>query len=120
MLPTLYGCPIFPAAERPAAAPAEERSAPEQLTCPKCGQGRIIEGRRGHGWNRFREGCDFVVWKEISGKRLTEKQVHALIIKGKTRLIKGFKGRSGGKFNARLRLDSQWKVVFEFPERKQS
>ncbi|MCP3879675.1 MAG: type IA DNA topoisomerase, partial [Sulfitobacter sp.] len=83
---------------------------------PKCGQGRIIEGRRGHGCNRYREGCDFVVWKEISGKRLTEKQVHALISKGKTRLIKGFKGRSGKKFDARLRLDEMWKVVFEFPE----
>ncbi len=61
-----------------------------------------------------------MVWKEISGKRLTEKQVHALITNGKTRLIKGFEGRSGKKFDARLRLDEQWKVVFEFPERKQS
>ncbi len=94
-------------------------AAPAQLTCPKCGQGRIIEGRRGHGCNRYREGCDFVVWKEISGKRLTEKQVHALITQGKTRLIKGFKGRSGMKFDARLRLDEKWKVMFEFPERKQ-
>ncbi len=105
------------ATDRQAAAPAEAQSAPEQLTCPKCGQGRIIEGRRGHGCNRYREGCDFVVWKEISGKRLTEKQIHALIAKGKTRLIKGFNGRSGKKFDARLRLDEKWKVVFEFPER---
>jgi len=61
-----------------------------------------------------------VVWKEISGKRLTEKQVHALVNKGKTGLIKGFKAQSGGKFDARLRLGEQRKVVFEFPERKQS
>jgi DNA topoisomerase-3 len=59
------------------------------------------------------------VWKEIGGKRLTEKQVHALIANKKTRLIKGFEGRSGKKFDARLRLDPQWKVVFELPERKQ-
>jgi len=108
------------ATERQAAAPAEERSDPAQLTCPKCDQGGIIEGRRGFGCNRYREGCDFVVWKEISGKRLTEKQIHALITKGKTRLIKGFNGRSGKKFDARLRLDEKWKLVFEFPERKQS
>jgi DNA topoisomerase-3 len=61
-----------------------------------------------------------VVWKEISGKQLTEKQVHALIGKGKTRLIKGFNGRSGKKFDARLRLDEQWKVVFEFPNSKRN
>jgi len=59
------------------------------------------------------------VWKEIGGKRLTEKQVRALITQGKTRLIKGFEGRSGKKFDARLRLDEKWKMVFEFPERKQ-
>ena len=88
------------------------------ITCPKCGQGDIIEGRRGYGCNRFREGCDFVVWKEISGKQLTEKQIHALIGKGKTRLIKGFNGRSGRKFDARLRLDEQRKVVFEFPKNR--
>jgi DNA topoisomerase-3 len=52
-----------------------------------------------------------VVWKEISGKRLTEKQIHALIGKRKTPLIRGFKGPSGGNFSARLRLNSQWKVV---------
>jgi DNA topoisomerase IA len=95
------------------------RTASEPLTCPKCGQGRIIEGKRGFGCNRFREGCDFVVWKEIGGKRLTEKQVHALIGKGKTGLLKGFKSKSGKKFDARLRLNPQWRVAFEFPQRNQ-
>jgi DNA topoisomerase-3 len=99
-------------------ASAAARPASEPLTCPKCGQGRIIEGRRGFGCHRFREGCDFVVWKEFGGKRLTEKQIHALIGKGKTGLLKGFRGKSGKKFDARLRLDPQWQVAFEFPERK--
>ena len=45
-----------------------------------------------------------MVWKEISGKRLIERELHALIGKGKTGLVKGFKGRSGRKFDARLRL----------------
>jgi DNA topoisomerase-3 len=97
---------------------AEAQAIPASLTCPKCDQGSIIEGRRGYGCNRFREGCDFVVWKEISGKQLTVKQVHALIGKGKTRLIKGFIGQSGKKFDARLRLDEQWKVMFGFPSSK--
>ncbi len=47
---------------------------------------------------------------------MTEKQIHALIDKGKTRLIKGFNGRSGNKFDARLWLDAQQKVIFEFPK----
>ena len=73
----------------PAAARVEERPALEHLSCSKCGQGSIIEGRRDFGWSRYREGCEFVVWTEISGKRLTEKQLHALIGKGKTGSIKG-------------------------------
>jgi len=108
--------PAEGATEQPPVSTAA-RPAPEPLTCPKCGQGCIIEGKRGFGCNRFREGCDFVVWKEISGKRLTEKQVHALIGKGKTGLLKGFKSKSGKKFDARLRLDPRWRVVFAFPER---
>ena len=51
--------------ERP--VPAEARSAPKELTCPMCGQRRIIEGRRGFGCNHslftaayvFRNGCAF-------------------------------------------------------------
>jgi DNA topoisomerase-3 len=104
------------AANLVAAARSEQRPAPQPLACPRCGQGRIIEGRRGFGCSRYREGCDFVVWKEISGKRLTDKQIHALIGKRKTPLIRGFKDRSGGKFNARLKLDAQRKVVLEGPE----
>ena len=103
----------------PAAAPrSEPQPIPQPLVCPKCSQGRIIEGRRGFGCSRYREGCDFVVWKEISGKRLTEKQIHALIGKRKTPLIWRFKGPSGGKFNARPRLDSQCKVVLEGAENR--
>jgi DNA topoisomerase-3 len=109
--------PAHGATEQPSVS-AAARPASEPLTCPKCGQGRIIKGRRGFGCNRFREGCDFVVWKEFAGKRLTEKQIHALIGKGKTGLLEGFKSKSGKKFDARLRLDPQWQVAFEFPERK--
>ena len=58
------------------------------------------------------------MWKGIGGKRLTEKQVRALIGKGKTGLLKGFKSKSGKKFDARLRLDPQWQVTFEFPQQK--
>jgi DNA topoisomerase III len=114
--PTLSANPPPAAAEEPAIpprkpAPSAERQAPN---CPKCGQGQIIEGKRGYGCNRFREGCNFVVWKEIAGKKLTENQIYQLIDKGKTRLLKGFKGKSGRPFQARLVLSSEWKTEFEF------
>jgi DNA topoisomerase-3 len=99
------------AASRPATASKTEL---ETLTCPKCGLGRIIEGRKGYGCNRYREGCDFVIWKEIAHKTLTEKQRATLIRTGRTGVIKGFKSRSGSRFAARLKLDNECKVVFDF------
>jgi DNA topoisomerase-3 len=86
----------------------------EPLTCPKCNQGQIIEGRKGYGCNRYRAGCHFVVWKEMAAKKLTKHQIYTLIGKRRTGLIKGFRSRAGNKFEARLRLDSEWKAVFEF------
>lgn len=85
-----------------------------QLTCPKCEQGHIVEGRKGFGCNRYREGCDFVVWKVVASKELTKEQVETLIRAGKTDVIGGFKSRKGTTFETRLRLDEEWKTVFDF------
>lgn len=89
---------------------------PDALTCPQCGQGHIIEGKRGHGCNRYREGCDFVVWKEIASKTLTARQIVTLITKGRTGVIKGFKSQQGKPFAARLKFDARWQVVFVFDD----
>ena len=83
------------------------------LTCPKCKQGQIIEGKAAHGCNRFRQGCHFVVSKEIAGKKITAAQLRTLIEKGQTRLIKGFQNQNGDKFDARLKLSDDGRIVFE-------
>ncbi len=44
-----------------------------------------MAGKRGWGCTRWREGCAFVVWFEVAGKRLTDAQLRDLITKGKTR-----------------------------------
>ena len=85
-----------------------------QLSCPKCNEGHIVEGRKGFGCNRFREGCNFVVWKTVASKELTKDQVETLIRDGKTDVICGFKSRKGTTFETRLRLDKEWKTVFDF------
>jgi DNA topoisomerase III len=94
-------------------APASQPAATEPLTCPRCGQGHIIEGRRGFGCERYREGCGFVVWKEIAGKTLTQAQLRDLVKKGRTRPIKGLVDEAGGRFDARLRLDRDCQVAVE-------
>lgn len=94
----------------------KKESAPkkdEPITCPKCHQGTIIEGAKGFGCNRFRDGCKMVIWKEMSGKTLTSKQIETLIRKGKTGKIKGFTSKQGKKFEAKLVLDGD-QVRFDF------
>lgn len=86
---------------------------PVGLACPRCGQGRLIEGRRGFGCQRYREGCSFVVWKEVAGKKLTQRQLADLVKKGKTRLMSGFKNAAGASCKGRLRLDERCETVLE-------
>ncbi|MFZ1536970.1 MAG: DNA topoisomerase 3 [Chromatiaceae bacterium] len=83
------------------------------LTCPKCGKGRIIEGRRGFGCDRYREGCDFVVWKQFSGRVLTQDEIRRLITTGRTGLIQGFSDAGGVPVDTQLRLDGNWQVVLD-------
>ncbi|NBD23450.1 DNA topoisomerase 3 [Paenibacillus glycinis] len=54
--------------------------------CPRpgCG-GQLIEGKRGYGCLRFREGCTFVIWKEQQGKTITPAMAKALAESGESR-----------------------------------
>jgi DNA topoisomerase-3 len=47
-------------------------------TCPKCGTGEIVEGQRGFGCNRWRDGCDYVLWKDYQGHAIDERQAREL------------------------------------------
>jgi DNA topoisomerase-3 len=68
-----------------AARKAKATAAITALPCPRCKQGTLMTGRRGWGCTRWREGCPFVIWFEIAGRRLTAAQLRDLVEKGKTR-----------------------------------
>lgn len=106
------------AGEIVAAANNDRVAAPKESlgACPRCGAD-IIEGRKGYGCTRWREGCAFVIWKNpICGKVLTAAQVRSLLKKGKTPQIKGFKSKSGKSFAASLTWDDKenGKLRFDF------
>lgn len=86
--------------------------------CPACG-GDIVEGKKGYGCTRWREGCKFVIWKTIAGKKITESVVKLLLRDKKSKVINGFKTKQGKSFSAALELkenEGNWKVEFSFPE----
>jgi DNA topoisomerase III len=74
------------------------------LTCPRCKQGTLVAGNRGWGCARWREGCAFVIWFEIAGRRITDAELADLVSKGKTRKRKWPSG-DGAETGARLVLD---------------
>jgi DNA topoisomerase-3 len=84
--------------------------------CPKCKTARV----------RFYPkvvkctdaNCGLVVFRSISEKQLSDSQITDLLTKGKTGVIKGFKSKSGKAFNAALKFDENYRVTFDFPEKK--
>ncbi|MDR0605729.1 MAG: topoisomerase C-terminal repeat-containing protein, partial [Bacteroidales bacterium] len=61
--------------------------------------------------------CGLVVFRSISEKELSDKQVLELLTKGKTAIINGFKSKAGKVFAAALKFDENYRVTFEFSER---
>lgn len=85
--------------------------------CPKCRKGTIVEGKKAYGCDQFKSGCDFIIWKTIAGKNITEAVAKQIVSKGRSSLIKNFTSRTGNKFDAFLKLDDGHKVVFEFQKK---
>lgn len=77
--------------------------------CPKCG-GEILVVSFGYVCaNRnpnTPDGCDFAIGK-IADKDLSESQVKELLTKGRTSTIRGFKSKTGKKFDACITLDKE-------------
>lgn len=48
--------------------------------CPQC-KSLIIKGNKGYGCSRWREGCQFVLWKEYKNIELNEEQIRSLLQK---------------------------------------
>lgn len=84
--------------------------------CPKCKEGKIEESDKVFKCNNY-SNCDFVVFKEISKKKVSQNELLKLVKDKKTNLIKGFVSKTGSTFDAKLILDPTFKVSFEFPKK---
>lgn len=51
--------------------------------CPKCGR-PIYANSKAYGCSGYKAGCDFVIWKTISGRPVTEMMAKMLLTKGMT------------------------------------
>ena len=58
-----------------------------------------------------------IVFRNRSEKELSDKQITDLLTKGKTGIIKGFKSKNGKSFDAALKFDADYQVIFDFMEK---
>ena len=95
----------------------------KDVVCPLCG-GEIVQTPFGFGCANYSkenpESCRFSIGK-MAEKSLTESQVRELLTNGRTGTIRGFKSKTGKKFDARVVLsrDEAGKVTglkFDFTD----
>ena len=86
-------------------------------TCPKCGS-PVVETKKAYSCSAWKaSGCDFAIWKQVSGKRLSESQARQLLTKRRTSQLKGFRSKAGKPYAAALKLDGDHKLRLDFEER---
>ena len=90
-----------------------EKIEKEPLICPRCKEGEMIKGQSAFGCNRFKEGCRTIVPFVFMDKKLTDKQIEDIILKGKTNLLKGFKNSAGEEISGRVYLDDSFNLQLE-------
>lgn len=81
-------------------------------SCPKCNSKMRVSTKT---FQCTSDECDFHIFREIAGKKISAIQIDKLLSKGRSDLLKGFKGKEGKKFEAVLSLNKEsWKVDFSF------
>lgn len=80
--------------------------------CPLCG-GEVIKNRFAYGCRDY-ENCKFKVNLQICGRIISKSNVEKLLSEGVTSNIEGFVSKNGKNFNAKLKLDDDKKIVFDF------
>lgn len=87
-----------------------------ELICPKCKIQKLII--RDKLVKCRDEKCNWVQFRNICGIQLNLVDLEALIIKGKTSLLKGMNSKSGKKFDAFIVMDEGGVTSFIFPQKK--
>ena len=81
--------------------------------CPIC-HNIVVENKAGYGCCGYKDGCKFFIGKNIAGRDISKDEAKQLLDNGETGMLQGFVSRAGKNFNAKLVIDNERKVKFEF------
>jgi len=84
------------------------------VSCPKCGTGKVVVHHKLAKCDN--EKCGLLIFRKFLNKELTDQHIQQLLSSGETKLIKGFKGKKGNAFDAKLMFDSDFNITFSFPK----
>ena len=84
----------------------------EETSCPKCKTNTLIKGKTAVGCSDFKN-CGFKIPFIIFGKKISEKQIQDLILKGKTTKLKGFTEHLGGISEGIVVLNDTFKISIQ-------
>ena len=92
----------------------ERETVTEAIACPKCGQPLEIAP---WGYVCKNAECGFKTGHTIAGRMLSHSEMKQLLETRATPVLDGFISKKGTNFSAILKLDEEFKTIFEFPKR---
>ncbi|KQR92414.1 DNA topoisomerase III [Chryseobacterium sp. Leaf180] len=81
----------------------------EEINCPKCKNNKLVSGKTAVGCLAFKD-CGFKIPFEIFGKKISDRQLNDLVLKGKTSKLKGFTLHPEKKSEGILTMTSDFSV----------
>jgi len=89
----------------------------EAKNCPKCSSGKLYlaKSKKNYYCSNYNDEnpCDFILYTNIAGKRLSEKQINDLIDKKTTDTLE-LKNKTGHKYKAKIILSETFKTEIQF------
>ena len=82
--------------------------------CPLCGND-VIRSRYNYSCKDYKS-CKFRISSVICGRAISKSNVEKLLEEGTTAMIEGFISKKGTEFKAKLKLDKDNKIIFDFNE----
>lgn len=80
--------------------------------CPKCG-GELYVGKKAYNCSNYKNEtikCDFVIWREISGRSISPDEAVELCMNKETGILSGFRDKEGNPLERKLIINEDCKV----------
>lgn len=89
----------------------ERETATESIPCPKCGSALDVAP---WGYVCPKTECGFRFGHTVAGKMLSHSETKTLLAEGHVGPLSGFKSKKGTEFSAKLSVDKDFNIQFEF------